>query len=352
MQGALDAGLIAHDAALAQADRALGALAGALQSLPDADAVTAMLRRQEAVASGRIEGVQASLIDLLDAEAGLLAMGPGRDIAELRALTEQLQRHGDGPWGERLNYVHDHLLRGVGRRGVGLRKSRTWLGVSGSTLAEASYVPPAPQEIPLLLGQWQQWLERADGMHPLQKVALAYAGIESIHPYQDANGRVARWFLQHWLVAQGLLPAPALLWSDELRRTATQWHRARHALRARHAHEEWMDVFLEGIRAAAVETARSVQRVAALREQHRREITHQFGRVAGTALTVLDALIAQPMLSVKDLVALTGTTFPAANELAQRLVRAGILAEVTGNMRNRRYRYAPLVRIFIADEFD
>jgi hypothetical protein len=47
---------------------------------------------------------------------------------------------------------------------------------------------------------------------------------------------------------------------------------------------------------------------------------------------------------------LTGTTFPAANELTGRFVRAGLLTEITGHARNRRFRYAPYVRIFLDHE--
>jgi hypothetical protein len=103
---------------------------------------------------------------------------------------------------------------------------------------------------------------------------------------------------------------------------------------------------------AALETAEMVQRIVALRERHRSQISTGFGRVVPQALCIVDALIARPMLGVKDIIELTGTSFPAANELAQRLVRAGILAEVTGNARNRRFRYAPYVRIHSDSELD
>jgi hypothetical protein len=88
----------------------------------------------------------------------------------------------------------------------------------------------------------------------------------------------------------------------------------------------------------------------ALREQHRRDIGALFGRSTAQGLLVLDALMAQPMLGVKALIELTGLSFPAANELALRLVRAGVLVEVTGNARNRCFRYAPYVRIFIPED--
>jgi hypothetical protein len=49
---------------------------------------------------------------------------------------------------------------------------------------------------------------------------------------------------------------------------------------------------------------------------------------------------------VKGVCDLTGTTYPAANQLVERLVQIGILFEITGQARNRRFRYDAYARIF------
>ncbi len=79
-------------------------------------------------------------------------------------------------------------------------------------------------------------------------------------------------------------------------------------------------------------------------------IIADFGRAVPQALRLADALCAQPMVDIKGVIELTGVTFPAANDLVRRFERAGLLVEVTGNARNRRFRYAPFVRIFLDDE--
>jgi Fic family protein len=61
---------------------------------------------------------------------------------------------------------------------------------------------------------------------------------------------------------------------------------------------------------------------------------------------VLEALFDRPIMSVSDIERLTGTTYPAANNLVARLVQIGVLAEMTGYARNRRFRYEPYVRLF------
>jgi Fic family protein len=96
----------------------------------------------------------------------------------------------------------------------------------------------------------------------------------------------------------------------------------------------------------AEESADTVRKVLAMREQHRASITERLGRAAANGHRILERLFARPIVSVNDVVALTGTTYAAANALVARLVDLGILAEMTGQARNRRFRYQPYVDLF------
>jgi DNA-binding MarR family transcriptional regulator len=70
------------------------------------------------------------------------------------------------------------------------------------------------------------------------------------------------------------------------------------------------------------------------------------GRVAGNGHRVLDHLYEHPIVSVTDIEALTGTTYQAANDLVARLEAEGILREITGQTRNRRFRYQSYIDLF------
>lgn len=83
-----------------------------------------------------------------------------------------------------------------------------------------------------------------------------------------------------------------------------------------------------------------------MREQHRRVITDRLGRAAGNGLRVLERLYEQPIVVTKDVQTLLGTTFPGANQIVARLVDIGILREITGRARNRRFRYDAYVDLF------
>jgi DNA-binding MarR family transcriptional regulator len=83
-----------------------------------------------------------------------------------------------------------------------------------------------------------------------------------------------------------------------------------------------------------------------MRELHRNLITKEFARSAANGLIVLESLYARPILGVKEVIELTGMSFPSANDLIKRFVKHELLTEITGQARNRRFRYAPYIKIF------
>jgi hypothetical protein len=93
----------------------------------------------------------------------------------------------------------------------------------------------------------------------------------------------------------------------------------------------------------ATETAR---RILLLREDHRQRITASFGRAAGNGHQVLEHLYRHPIVFDNEVRDLTQTSYPAANTLVARLVDHGIRREMTGQKRNRRFRYDDYVNLF------
>ena len=96
----------------------------------------------------------------------------------------------------------------------------------------------------------------------------------------------------------------------------------------------------------AAEATDTARRILQLREQHRAAITTTLGRVAGNGHKVLESLFDRPIVSVNDVQQLTGTTYAAANQLVTRLVSLGVLAEITGRQRNRRFRFESYIALF------
>ncbi len=339
---------------LSAADRALGRLDGSVLTLPNPDLFVFMYVRKEAVLSSQIEGTQSSLQDLLAAEAQLFDQNAPRDVDEVvndvRAMNHGLARLPELPVSVRLiREIHAELMQGVrgGRLQPGeLRTSQNWIGPAGCTLTTATFVPPPPHTVPEALGDLEKFLHAHDDLPPLVKIALAHVQFETIHPFLDGNGRVGRLLITFLLTERGVLHKPVLYLSHFFKQHRQNYYEHLQAVRDRGAWEDWLGFFLRGVISVAIEAADTARRILQLREQHRAAITAQLGRAAGNGHRVLESLFDRPIVSVGDVRKLTGTTYAAANGLVSRLVKLGVLSEMTGNLRNRRFSYASYIALF------
>lgn len=343
---------------LSRADRALGRLDGSVQTLPNPDLFVLMYVRKEAVLSSQIEGTQSSLQDVLAAEAQVLAVDRPRDVDEVvnyvGAMHYGLARLQELPVSVRLiREIHERLLQGVrgSRLTPGeLRETQNWIGAGGCTLAEANFVPPPPHLLGELLGGLENFLHTQDSVPLLIKIGLAHAQFETIHPFLDGNGRVGRLLITFLLCESAVLHKPVLYLSYYFKRHRQQYYDHLQAIRDRGDWEGWLAFFLRGIDETSVQATETARRILVLREEHRGLITAELGRAAGNGHRVLESLYRRPIVSVTEVQTLLGTTYAGANQIVARLERLGVLREITGHARHRRFRYEAYVRLFTDDE--
>ncbi len=84
----------------------------------------------------------------------------------------------------------------------------------------------------------------------------------------------------------------------------------------------------------------------------RSQLIERFGRVAANGLKVLKSLYCRPIITVNDIVKITETSFTAANQLMKKFVAYGMLSEITGQVRNRRFRYDAYINLFVEEVKD
>ncbi len=316
-----------------------------------------MYVRKEAVLSSQIEGTQSSLQDLLEAEARILSPERPADVREVinyvNAMNYGLERLATLPVSVRLiREIHERLLKGVRGQKLTpgeLRRTQNWIGPGGCTLNEATFVPPPPDAVPQALSDLERFLHQKDDLPVLVKVGLAHAQFETIHPFLDGNGRVGRLLITFLLCERGVLHKPVLYLSHYFKRHRQDYYDRLQAVRDRGDWEGWLEFFLHGIVDVSAQAAETARRILDLRERRRDQITHSFGRAAGNGLKVLEQLFRTPIVTVKQVQTITKTEFPSANHLVQRLVGLGVLKEITGQARNRRFRFDEYVRLFEDD---
>jgi len=134
---------------LSEADAALGRLAGAGRLLPDPHLLVNAYITREAVASSRIEGTQASVTEVFDADVS--GVSSRNDVREVRNYITAL-RHGlkrlndDFPVSLRLiKEMHELLLanvRGQDKTPGEFRRSQNWISSPDNRPSTARFVPP------------------------------------------------------------------------------------------------------------------------------------------------------------------------------------------------------------------
>jgi Fic family protein len=339
---------------LADAATALGRLDGSIQTLPNPDLFVLMYIRKEAVLSSQIEGTQSSLTDVLEMEANLMDANRPGDVLEVINYIEAL-KHGIGrlealPVSTRLiREVHGRLMQGVRgqERNPGeVRTTQNWIGHGGSTLNDAVFVPPPAHEVGPALTALETFIHTERVLPTLVRIGVVHAQFETIHPFLDGNGRVGRLLITLLLCEQNVLSQPVLYISHFLKANRQRYYELLQSIRDNGTWEEWLKFFIGGIRTVSDEATETARRIVTLREAHRKLITDNFGRATASGLTLLENLFLHPVVSVKYVANLLGMTPAGANVLVRRMVDAGLLVEVTGNARNRAFRYGDYVDLF------
>jgi len=336
---------------LSKADRALGRLDGATETLPNPELFVSMYARKEAVLSSQIEGTQASLVDVLKFEISAEASTP--DVIEvtnyIKAMNAGLARLAALPVSTRLvKEIHSILMTGVrgGERNPGeFRTTQNWVGPPGSTLAEATYIPPPPAGLPVALGDLEAFIHAREPVPALVKVGLVHAQFETIHPFLDGNGRMGRLLITLLLCEQEVLRRPLLYLSSYLKQHQAEYYRRLQDVRDDGAWEAWMKFFLTGVFEVSQEASRSAQGIVRLREQDRDKVTQHLGRGARAGLQLLESLFQRPILSVQGASAASDLSFPNANRLVAELTDLGLLREITGRKRNRVFAYDAYLKL-------
>ena len=280
---------------------------------------------REAVASSRIEGTEASLSDVLQAEA--VGDEPRGDVEEVRNYMAALDRGvallPDLPISQRLVVeLHSVLLRGVrgrDRQPGELRTLPVYVGSPTDSADTAVFVPPMPTSLGGLLSDWEDFANRPPPMPVLVQCALLHYQFETIHPFMDGNGRVGRLLIVLMLIERGLLPLPLLYVSSYLELHRRDYYDRLQMVRERGEIQEWIQFFLTAVTSEATDAVASAEQLFNLREHYREQLAGSRSRAA----EVVDLLFENPYLTAKTVSIRLGVTTQGALNLIRALEAKG-----------------------------
>lgn len=336
---------------LSKADRMLGRLDMFSEHIPNIDLFIAMHIAKEATQSSRIEGTQTNIQQAVMPEESV-PLDQRDDWAEIQnyisAMNLAIPRMEELPLSSRLiREIHGELMKGVrgkNKQPGEFRTSQNWIG--GSNINDAIFVPPPFAHIPELMSDIEMFIHNPKTLLPdLLKIAIIHYQFETIHPFNDGNGRTGRLLITLYLVSKGLLKRPVLYMSDYLERHRNSYYSSITKVRTENDITQWFCFFLQGIIETAEKGVNTFNSILEL-EKDNEAIIQQMGSRSANAMTVVKDLYIRPIIDAKRISDLCGITLQSAYNLITDLKDRGILSEITKGKRNRLYAMKQYMDLF------
>jgi Fic family protein len=237
-----------------------------------------------------------------------------------------------------------HGVRGEKKNPGEFRKSQNWIG---ATLKDALYIPPHQSEVPELMSDLESFLNNHKILTPpLVRIAIAHYQFETIHPFLDGNGRIGRLLITLYLISNGILNKPSLYLSDFFEKNRTHYFDNLMITRTKNNLSQWIKFFLVGVIETASGSINVFKKIINLRENIETNKISKMGSKAKRGFILIRMLYQNPIIdsnSVCDLLDIAPST---ANRLIIDFQKAGILEELTGFKRNRKYIFREYFDIF------
>ncbi|MBW3663387.1 MAG: Fic family protein [Actinobacteria bacterium] len=336
-------------ATLSEAERALQTVGGASERA--LAPLARLLLRTESIASSKVEGLHVDARDLARSEARAdTGAKVGPTVAEVLGNIDAMQLAiEEAVTSERFDRsqilaIHRQLMsRAPNPRNAGrIRTQQNWVGGNDFTPCGAEFVPPPPELVDPLLEDLCAAITD-DSMAPLVQAALVHAQFETIHPFDDGNGRTGRTLIHVVLrrrrITRSYVPPISVLFARGRDRYIAGLTGYRHE-----EVEAWVEQFAAAAARAALLASTYLDATEAMQRRWQAQLRARSDpRADAAAWSVIEALPAHPVITAAVATAATGRAKAAVYAALEQLEDAGVLRPLSGGRRNRSWEAAGLL---------
>ena len=311
--------------------------------------------RKEAVDSSEIEGTKVSLTDVFLSEAGskkpqIFNPNVKEVVNFVHAIDYSLTqlKKGKKISKELLNDVHRILLegtRGQDKKIGDYRKQQNW--VDGNDVLDAVFVPPSEEEVDRLMNYLFDYVNTEEGYMRLIKAGLIHYYFETIHPYEDGNGRVGRTLILLYVIQTKILNEPILHLSPYFKRHKENYYNLLMNVRETGDYNRWIKFFLTGITEVAINISNKVRKLVKLYNEYRKKLVDK--KATTISFKLLDKFFERPYSYITLLQEELEEDYPKTKRGLNYLLDCKIIVLYTRQKRNKIYLAPNILNIIEED---
>ncbi|MDP1844224.1 MAG: Fic family protein [Sediminibacterium sp.] len=321
-----------------EAMQSLGKFAEAQSRIPSKRQFLDVYVAKEAVYTSQIENINTTLTQIL--EYNPKQKTENKNVQEVLNYINALQ-HGIHLLREKSLPISSRLIREC--------HAKLLSGVRGESKSPGQYrkvpvfvgslVPPPAHYVENLIADLEKFIHEDTAILPLIKTGLAHVQFETIHPFLDGNGRIGRLLLVLMLLDYGIINEPVLYPSFYFMKYRSEYYDRLEAVRTKSDYEGWIKFYLRGVRSSAEDIVKRAWAIDTLLVDCTRKIETEPLRSHANAYIVLEQLCHTPVLTINDVIELTGSAYNTAQKLVTSFVNLGILELDKDIQRNKTYTF-------------
>ena len=245
-----------------------------------------------------------------------------------------------------VNKLHEILLnsvRGNDKEPGKIRTIQNWIGPKGCTLEEAIFLPPVPDEVPILLNNLFSYMNDAYIDPIFVNLAISHSQFETIHAYRDGNGRLGRALIPIQLALLTEEKKPILFLSEIIELYKPSYQRLLNESRKGN-----MVGFIKFFLQCIIEQCNNyIFKINKIKQIYKKDM-EKIKQIKGNSIyRIMPVIMRQIVFTKKEIEEETGISRNALSRVIDELVKLEIL-ENDANHAKKGYKYKEIYDVFVS----
>ena len=246
-----------------------------------------------------------------------------------------------------INELHKILLdsvRGNEKEPGKIRTIQNWIGPRGCTINEALFIPPIPEEVPILLNNLFEYMNDAYIEPLFVNLAISHSQFETIHAYRDGNGRLGRALIpiQLALLTEDI---PILFLSEIIELYKPSYHRFLNESRKGN-----MLGFIKFFLQCIIEQCNNyILKINRIKQIYKEDMEKIKTLKRNSVYRIMPVIMRQIVFTKKEVEEETGVSRNIVSQIIDELVKLDIL-EIDTTYAKKGYKYKAIYNVFVGKD--